>query len=109
MNTVTKGVTIPSLRPLSTLSARRIRMGTTLFVTTANPSAVSVGARITAINAAAAQGISGNTRWASSAPARMVSGNPTNSSREGIPAPPSTSRNRTVEASENNTRPASTR
>ncbi len=104
MNRVTKGVAIPSLRPLSTLSARRIRVGTDLLVTTANPSAVSVGARIVAINAAAAHGISGNTRWATSAPARIVSGSPTNSSRVGRPASPSTSRSRTVEASENSSR-----
>jgi hypothetical protein len=62
MNTVTNGVATPSLRPLSTLSARRIRVGTDVFVTTASPRAVSVGARIAATKAAAAQGIPGNIR-----------------------------------------------
>jgi hypothetical protein len=62
MNRVTSGVAIPSLRPLSTLSARRIRTGTALLVTTARPSAASVGARIAATNAAAAHPTLGNTR-----------------------------------------------
>ncbi len=54
MNRVTNGVAIPSLRPLSTFSARRIRAGTDLLVTTARPSAASVGARMVATSAAAA-------------------------------------------------------
>ena len=51
---MTNGVAIPSLRPLSTFSARRILAGTAGFVTTASPRAASVGARIDAISAAAA-------------------------------------------------------
>ena len=62
MKRVTSGVAIPSLRPLSTLSARRIRTGTALLVTTARPSAASVGARMAAINAAAAHPTPGNMR-----------------------------------------------
>jgi hypothetical protein len=62
MKRVTNGVAIPSLSPLSTFSARRIRTGTDLLVTTAKPSAASVGARIVAIKAAAAHPIPGNMR-----------------------------------------------
>ena len=40
-------------------------------------------------------------RRANNAPATIVSGSPTNNSRDGSPASPSTSRSRTVEASEN--------
>ena len=62
MNSVTNGVAIPSLRPLSTFNARRIRAGTALLVTTAMPSATSVGARMAASKAAAAHPTSGNIR-----------------------------------------------
>jgi hypothetical protein len=62
MKRVTNGVAMPSLRPLSTFSARRIRTGTALLVTTASPSAASVGARMVAIKAAAAHPTSGNVR-----------------------------------------------
>jgi hypothetical protein len=101
MKMVTNGVAIPSLSPLSTLSARWIRTGTAGSVTTAMPSATSVGARIVAINAAAAHPIPGNTRCASTVPATTVSGSPMNRSRVGRPASPSTSRSRIVAASEN--------
>ena len=60
-NRVTNGVAIPSLRPLSTFSARRILAGTAGFVTTARPRAASVGARIDAISAAAAHPASGKS------------------------------------------------
>src|SRR3954447_20104987 len=40
----TTGVTMPSLRPLSTVITRRIRGGTAGLVTTGKPSAASVGA-----------------------------------------------------------------
>ena len=75
-----------------------------MLVTTAIPSAVSVGAKMQAINAAAAHPASGNTRWASRPPATMVSGSPTNSRRRGRSESPSTSRSRTVEASENSSK-----
>ncbi len=104
MKRVTNGVTIPSLRPLSTFSARRIRTGTDLLVTTARPSAASVGARMVATKAAAPHPTAGNVRYASTAPATIVSGSPTNSSRLGRAASPSTSRSRTVDASANSSR-----
>ena len=101
MNRVTNGVAIPSFSPLSTLSARRMRTGTALLVTTAIPSAVSVGAKMAATSAAGPHPTSGNMTWATSAPAAIVSGKPMNSSRDGTLASPSTSRSRTVDASEN--------
>ena len=45
MNRVTSGVTIPSFRPLSTFSARRMRTGTRGLLKIGSPRAASVGAR----------------------------------------------------------------
>jgi hypothetical protein len=105
-NSVTNGVAIPSLRPLSTFRARRIRAGTAGFTTTANPSAASVGARIVATSAAAAHPASGTSTFAAIVPRTIVSGRPTNSSRTGRRASPSTSRSRTVAASANSRIPS---
>ena len=58
-NTVTNGVAMPSFSPLSMFSARRMRTGTARSVTTAMPSAASVGARTEAMSAAPAQPSSG--------------------------------------------------
>ena len=96
---MTNGVAIPSLRPLSTFSARRILAGTAGFVTTASPRAASVGARIDAMSAAAAHPASGKSNLAATVPRTIVSGRPTRSSRTGRRASPSTSRSRTVAAS----------
>ena len=101
MNNVTNGVMMPSFSPLSTLSARRMRTGTARSVTTAKPSAASVGARIVATRSAVAQVMSANIHRASRAPAITVSGRPMNSSRSGIVRSPSTARSRTPEASAN--------
>ena len=98
-NNVTNGVAMPSLRPLSTLSARRILAGTTGFDTTARPRAASVGARIEAMRAAAAQRASGNKNFATIVPRMIVSGRPTSRSRVGKCESPFTSRSRTVAAS----------
>ena len=55
------GTQMPSLSPLSTLSACRIRDGRRSSETTACPSAASVGARITASTTASASRSSGST------------------------------------------------
>ena len=59
-NSATNGVAMPSFKPLSTLSARRILTGTAGFVKIASPSAASVGARIEPMSAAAAHPAAGN-------------------------------------------------
>ena len=51
MQTVTNGVTMPSFKPLSTFSARRIRAGTRLFSKIDTPTAASVGATMAPIDA----------------------------------------------------------
>ena len=81
--TVTNGVAMPSFSPLSMLSARRIRTGTALSVTTAIPSAASVGASTAAMRAASAQVSPGNTSIATTAPSTRVRSSPTLSSRAG--------------------------
>jgi hypothetical protein len=71
------------------------------MVTTAAPSAASsaasVGARITAISAAAAQLASANSPIAATVPSATVSGSPMNKSRLGNQASRSTSANRNDE------------
>jgi hypothetical protein len=52
---------MPSLRPLSKLSASRMTGGTVRFVTTGLPSAASVGASIAASNASSSVSSEGNT------------------------------------------------
>jgi hypothetical protein len=85
--TMTTGVAIPSLRPLSTVISRRIREGTAGLVTTGTPSAASVGANAAAIGRASHRPIPGNSNTASSQPAKMVSGRPTPSNRTYCPMP----------------------
>ena len=58
---MTNGVAMPSFSPLSMLSERRILTGTALSVTTAMPSAASVGASTAAMRAASAQVTPGTT------------------------------------------------
>ncbi len=103
-NNARNGVASPSLSPLSTFSARRMRTGTAGSVKTARPSAASVGARIVPMTAAAAQPSAWNIRPATSVPRAIVSGSPSRSSRPGSWTSPSTSRNLTVEASANSKR-----
>ena len=100
----TNGVAMPSFKPLSTLSARRILTGTARFVKIARPSAASVGARIEAMSAAAAHPAEGKRSTATTVPSAIVSGRPTNSNRPGRWVSPSTSLSRTVEASANSKR-----
>ncbi len=94
---------MPSLSPLSTFSAWRIRGGTRGSVTTACPRAASVGASTTA-RITASQAVS----WpkiaaAPTAPSAIVSGNPRPSSRAGSPTSRRSSRRSTREASLNST------
>ena len=84
--TVTTGVAMPSLRPLSTFRVVRTRDGTDLLVTTGRLSAASVGARMVATRAASAQVAEGCTRWKATAPRTMVNGRPMASRRSGSPA-----------------------
>jgi hypothetical protein len=78
-----------------------MRTGTARSVTTARPSAASVGARIVAIRSAVAQVKSPNIDRAIRAPAITVSGRPMNNSRSGMLRSPSTSRSLTPDASAN--------
>ena len=103
MASMTTGVAIPSLRPLSTVISRRIREGTAGLVTTGMPSAASVGASAAATSSASHTPSPGNSHTASSQPARMVSGRPTPSSRTYCPMPWRKSWNRIRAASENST------
>ena len=79
--TMTMGVAIPSLRPLSTVRSRRTREGTTVLVTTGTPSAASVGARA-APTKRASQGLNpGKNHAASAQPNTIVRGRAMPSSR----------------------------
>ncbi len=81
--TVTTGAAIPSLSPLSTLRAWRMRTGIDRSVTTAWPRAASVGARIEARRAASHTDRSVSRRSPAPRPAAMVRGMPMPSSRPG--------------------------
>ena len=85
-STSTTGSAIPSLRPLSTLSACRTRTGTPGLLTTACPSAASVGASTAPSTAASSQLNSGSSNLATTAPRPIVSGNPMPSKRTGRPS-----------------------
>ena len=74
---------MPSLSPLSTLSPCRIREGTLGSVTTACPSAASVGASTIASKTASMNASSPSTATPASAPATIVSGSPIASRRSG--------------------------
>ena len=77
------GTQMPSLSPLSTLSPWRIRCGTRGSVTTACPSAASVGASTTARITASPMLSSPKIAAAATAPSAIVSGRPMPSSRTG--------------------------
>ena len=81
----TNGTQIPSLSPLSTLSPWRIRAGMRGSVTTACPSAASVGAKTTARMTASAAVSWSKITAATTAPSAMVSGSPIPSRRTGTP------------------------
>ena len=102
MQKVTTGVARPSFKPLSTLSARLIRIGTWGSATTGAPRAASVGASAAATNAHS-HGSKSNSRTATPKPSRIVSGRPISSSRTGSPASARNPRRLTREASEKST------
>ena len=77
------GRAIPSLSPLSTLIVCLILSGTSLLVTTACPSAASVGDNISAIRMIAQIPMSGNIGLAISAPEIIVMGKPINNNLNG--------------------------
>ena len=77
------GTESPSLRPASTLSACRTRMGTRGLFTMICPRPASVGARMAARIPASQIESCGKTRRAATAPRKMVSNMPTLSSRAG--------------------------
>ena len=98
------GTQIPSLSPLSTLSPWRIRPGTRGSVTTAWPSAASVGARTTArIDGLLDAQLAEDQRTAASAPSAMVSGRPIPSRRTGTPTVAAQRARSIRDASENST------
>ncbi len=74
---------MPSLSPLSTLRPWRTRDGTRGSVTTACPSAASVGASTIASRTASMNASCPNTATPASAPATIVSGSPIASRRRG--------------------------
>ena len=85
-STVTTGTAIPSLSPLSTLRVWRILTGSRRSLTTACPSAASVGANTAASSAASIMLRPGTTTTASPVPARIVNGRPMPSIRPGSAA-----------------------
>ena len=86
MSAVTAGVAIPSLRPLSTFSERRMERGSDSSDTTLALSAASVGAKTAPSKAASSHGRSVSSAAASPAPSANVRGSPTASKRVGSPA-----------------------
>ena len=94
---------MPSLSPLSTLRPWRTRAGMRGSVTTAWPSAASVGARTTA-RITASQSVSApNVAAAATVPSAMVSGSPMPSRRSGTLTSPRRWRRSTREASQKST------
>jgi len=81
--TKSRGTQIPSLRPLSTFSPWRMRDGRLGSVTTACPSAASVGARRMPTTRASTSVSEGKSAAAAAAPATTVSGSPIPSRRAG--------------------------
>ena len=80
------GTQIPSFSPLSTLRLWRMRVGRRGDVTTAWPSAASVGARMIARSSASGHARSPRSATPTTNPARIVSGRPIPSRRAGIPS-----------------------
>ena len=99
----TNGVAMPSLRPLSTLSTRRMRSGTRSSSMMAAPSAASVGATAAPMTAHTHHDSEGKSSFAVTVPRAMVMGNPPRSRREGSSASASRSRSFTRAASPNRT------
>ena len=97
------GTQMPSLRPLSTFRLWRIRSGSDGSVTTACPSAASVGARITASSSASDQLRPVSVSMPAASPAASVSGSPIPSSRDGSAYSRPSARRSMREASENST------
>src|SRR5436190_1776981 len=100
---MTTGVTMPSLRPLSTLRMLRTIGGTAGLVMTAAPSAASVGARAAPTSRASQTSKLSNMPAASSQPMTTVSGRAKTRSRTNTFASARSSAGRTREASENST------
>ena len=94
---------MPSLRPASTFRLWRIRTGSRVSVTTAWPSAASVGARMIASTSASGQASPSRRTTASTKPARIVSGSPIPRSRAGTPSSRRSARRSMREASEKRT------
>ena len=82
-NSNTAGNAMPSLRPLSTLIAWRIRTGTACAETTACPRAASVGASNAASNAASQNKNDGKAWIASNVPPAIARGRPMSNMRTG--------------------------
>ena len=78
---MTNGVAMPSLSPLSTLSARRSREGMSRSDMIAAPSAASVGATAVPITALTTHDSPGTSVCATTVPSAMVSGSPMSSRR----------------------------
>ena len=98
------GTQMPSLSPLSTFRPCRIRNGRRGSVTTAWPSAASVGASTTARTRASAHVDSPRTPRAARKPATSVSGRPIPSNLAGIPSSLRSARTSMREASAKSTR-----
>ena len=97
------GTQIPSLSPLSRLSPWRIGCGTRSSLTTAWPSAASVGAS-TMLRITASQTVSTlKIAAAATAPSAIISGRPMPSSRSGTPTPRRSRPASIREASQNST------
>ena len=97
------GTQIPSFRPLSTLRPWRIRDGSLGSVTTAWPSAASVGASTTARTSASGTESAPNSTGGERAPSAIVSGSPMPSRRAGTAYSRRSVRRSMREASTNNT------
>ena len=79
--TETRGATMPSFSPLSTLRARRTRLGTAVFVTIPAPKPASVGARHAATRSADHPPNTLKKAAAKRAPRTIVKGSPIPSKR----------------------------
>ncbi len=101
---LTKGVAMPSFRPLSTLSTRRTPAGTRSSSMIDAPSAASVGATMAPMAAATQRPAPEKSPAASAAPAPMVSGSPMPRRRTGSARSARSWRALTREASAKSTR-----
>ena len=100
----TMGVASPSFSPLSTLSARRTRVGTTGLSTVGAPSPASVGVIAAATSHAPATPTVGRSDWVTRKVAISASGKPMASRRTAIPGSCRSAASRTVDASWNRIR-----